>query len=729
MSARPAPMIRPCGTCSKGVDVLRAGILAGAEFADKRTARAMLIPFCDEKCRRGYVHEAALEPANELPRAIGASLVPPRPTFYVAERRAAPHEDKRARASSVLGLMVFMATLLAIVAPDSFGARVATGALCVLAAAFSVRIETRKPWFLRAQVLTQSLAVAAAAVAGIYASSTDGAYHALLACAVMAGATVMQPWLAAWMERPWRQMAERSLLELPEYVREVKAAGVFSRARSNEDSFVAVRDLRAGDRFAVSEGEVVGCDGEVVSGEALAVTWPLAPFPTQVRVGNHLATGSVIVEGSLVVRATTAGPDSLLRRATAELRPQRDRQSGLLLDALAIVERYGWLAFVFAGLAAGPWAQPPWQNQVLTACAVVAIASLPLLVVTVRSLLTTARIVATYRGIYFVTPRSIELAGTTDIVVLAMRGVVADRAVETTEYRTLDDSDANALLALALAAETVAPTNAFGASIRAYAEAKGIKPAVIRHAKSEPGRGVVAVTVEGEPFVFGNRQLLLSEGVSIALAEQESERAESKGQTALFMSLSGRTRAVATFASRLRSGVRAAVQALRDQRIDVLVVSGDNLATVQSLCGQVDITNAKAELSPDERGQEVKQLRGAGMVVASIGLLGPHDAQLQAATLPIYLSGAGAEKVVHGVALASDKLRDAALAFALARTAFTQARVLLVTGVSCTIALAGLAALDLIEPTTAVLCSLGLEFGFLLFGQRVHRRLEGLAIR
>jgi cation transport ATPase len=78
---------------------------------------------------------------------------------------------------------------------------------------------------------------------------------------------------------------------------------------------------------------------------------------------------------------------------------------------------------------------------------------------------------------------------------------------------------------------------------------------------------------------------------------------------------------------------------------------------------------------PSERSDEVKRLAETGASVAVLGHPGLDEDALGAADVAVALGSAGNPSDEYDVALASDELRDAALALALARRTLLDARV------------------------------------------------------
>ncbi|MEM1418556.1 MAG: HAD-IC family P-type ATPase, partial [Myxococcota bacterium] len=328
---------------------------------------------------------------------------------------------------------------------------------------------------------------------------------------------------------------------------------------------------------------------------------------------------------------------------------------------------------------------------------------------------------AAARGIVFHDARSLEDAGRVTTAAVTTTGTITRAELEVVEVHALTREPLEPLVAYAASAEVAAGDHPIARALRRYAQAHGIAPESVRRATHAPGRGVAATTTGGERLLVGNRQLLLGEGVSAAIAEADATRAEERGQTALFLALGGKVRAVLALRDEVRPGARAAVQRLFDQRAEVVLLSGDSRATVEALARQVDVTNVKAELLPEERGEEVRRLREQG-VVAAVGVPGLDAPALEAADVPVHLGAAGSPEVERGVALTSHDIRDAAAALWIAGAARREAWRGLGIAVGVGGFLVATAALGWLPPAAAAVCAVGVDVIVLRAGARLLRR-------
>jgi P-type E1-E2 ATPase len=323
----------------------------------------------------------------------------------------------------------------------------------------------------------------------------------------------------------------------------------------------------------------------------------------------------------------------------------------------------------------------------------------------------------------FQSAAALDTLGRTTTVAMSPHGVLTERAPAVVDVHVLEGADGDQLIALATAAERAATQHPIARAIERFAAERKLPELEVRRPAHHRGRGVTALSPHGQPLVVGSRRLLLDEGVSVAAADAEAARAEERQRTPVFVALDGRVRAVLSLQYELRVGARPAIQRMFDSGLEVVLLTGDQLGAVATLASGLDIHHVKAELSPDERGQQVERLRDAGGVVAALGWPTDDDAALAAADAGIVLASAGGAATERAVSLVSDDVRDAAAALWIARAAREAAwRSVGVAAVAFALVVAAAGA-GLIVPGVAALLTAGVDAYCLPTGARLLQRI------
>lgn len=726
LSARPRAPSRPCPACGKAVDPLRAREVVALEDGFRY--------LCGVECRDAWRSgERAHELRTPLPEGIAVRaplIAPPRSRPPRGGRTHSGSFPRRVLAPVApapvpwIGLSASVVALVLAVLPYSLAIALAAAGATIGAAVATIAYT----WHARAKIGLLAFATAPsgavlAALAGLAHHVEDpAAWLAQASAAVAAGAVVARAWLDARGQRPIEAAIRELIDPIPTAVRVPvrDAADPFSVASAE----VPAARVRTGEEVIVLEGDVVAVDGVVQAGEAWALLHPGAATAVRRRQGEPLLAGARIVEGEVRLLVTRVGDDRALVRP-ARFGDGRGPSAAPIARLAGSFTQWGGAIAVAGAAAAVVIATGEDFGSYLAAAAAVLLGA-PLLAIRrgAEDPQIAAAAAAGARGIVFQNARALDRAGRVAVAAVGTRGTLTEGQPQVVEVTPVDGGSVEPLIALAAAAETVADPHPIARAILRHAEARRLVPESVRRATFHKGRGVTAIGPGGEAIVLGSRQLLLDEGVSVAVADAEAARSEARGHTVVFMGVGGRVRAVLALEDDMRPGARAAVQRLFDLGMEVVLLSGDHRGTVEAIARTVDVALVKAELLPEERGGEIARLQETGNVVAAIGHPAQDDAALAAADVPVVLGAAGGPAGERAIALATEDIRDASAALWIARAAREGAwrTVLVSLGAGATIL--ALAAAGLALPAITALWALGVDAYALPAGVRLLSRID-----
>jgi len=462
-------------------------------------------------------------------------------------------------------------------------------------------------------------------------------------------------------------------------------------------------EVRPGEQVVALSGETVGVDAHVVAGEARVWPWPDARADVVKREGDPVVAGARVITSRLRMTTTSSGRE----RAWAKLLAPSSRLDVAAPTPRALrhgVERGVPAAAALGGLAAFVASAGPSEVLATMAAAATVIGS-KALASFVGLHFARAHLEALANGIAFKDARAFERAGGTDIAVLCARGTVllgepeivavepiggAARPPESGTRAPALDAEAARVLALAAGAETASSHPFAGAILRA-ARMHGVKADPVRNATAHAGLGVTALASTGERLVVGGRAIMLEEKIGVARADARIAELEAQGRSVLLVAVGDRVVGLIALQDGLRAGARGAIQRLLDARIEPVLLSGEARETCETIGRALDVDHLRPEVLPGDRGAEVRALAEGGSVVAVIGHPATDDGALGAADVAVAMGAAGSTPGEWAVALASDDVRDAAEALALARA--TRPRVSFTVALAATPCLAGLLAI------------------------------------
>jgi Cu+-exporting ATPase len=145
-------------------------------------------------------------------------------------------------------------------------------------------------------------------------------------------------------------------------------------------------------------------------------------------------------------------------------------------------------------------------------------------------------------------------------------------------------------------------------------------------------------------------------------------RLEREGKTAMLIGADGKLAGVIAVADTLKPEAKEAIAALRGERIEVILLTGDNRRTADAIARELGIANVIAEVLPADKAKVIQDLQKLGKVVAMVGD-GVNDAPaLAVADIGIAIgSGSDVAKETGGIILMRDDVREVVAAIRLSR--------------------------------------------------------------
>lgn len=428
---------------------------------------------------------------------------------------------------------------------------------------------------------------------------------------------------------------------------------------SGEESIRAA-DIQVHDTLVVRPGDRVATDGVVTSGrsgmDASAVTGE--SIPVEVGPGDVVAAGSVNGGGSLLVQASAGGRDNSLTTIVRLVEQAQTRKGAQarLADRIArplvpIVLVVAALIMLFGFLVGDP---ATWTERAL----VVLVATSPCALAIAVPVTVISAIGASSRfGVVIKSGEAFEQLGAVRTVAFDKTGTLTRNRPEVVQVEAADPNQALKVVALAAALESHS-THPLAAALR---EAQPSPPQASEVCEY-PGQGISG-TVAGAYIRVGSPRW-----VPVGTLAAVAEGMETAGMTVIVVEADGEAAGVIGVRDEARPEARAAVDALRAQGLDVVMLTGDNERTAQTLAAQLGIAEVRAAQMPAQKASAVEELR-ASTTTAMIGD-GINDAPaLAAANVGIAMGVTGSAAAIESadVAFTGTDLRLIPQALAHAR--------------------------------------------------------------
>ena len=206
---------------------------------------------------------------------------------------------------------------------------------------------------------------------------------------------------------------------------------------------------------------------------------------------------------------------------------------------------------------------------------------------------------------------------------------------------------------------------------------KRLKPIKISdrtHYDAPAGKGVVG-SVDGVQVVCGSVKLLAEYGIDAAILHTAAEKLRAQSASVIFVGVDGRLAGFVGIADPIKASTKQAIEALRQQHIRVVMLTGDGKTTAEAVGRDLGIVEVIDDMLPQDKASMVQRLQSEGRVVAMAGD-GANDAPALAAADVGIAMGTGTDEAMEsaGITLLKDDLMGIVRARQLSRATMRNIR-------------------------------------------------------
>jgi Cu+-exporting ATPase len=464
----------------------------------------------------------------------------------------------------------------------------------------------------------------------------------------------------------------RSLLDLaPKMARWVRDDGA--------DEEIALDAVQHGDRLRIRPGEKVPVDGTILDGRS-AVDESMVtgePIPAEKGSGDKVIGGTLNGTGSFVMTAEKVGCETMLsqivqmvaeaQRTRAPIQRIADVTSAYFVPVVVAIA-------VTAFAAWAVWGPPPALAYGLIAAVSVLIIACPcaLGIATPMSIMVgTGR--GAHAGVLIRNAAALERLEKIDTIVVDKTGTLTLGKPKVTSLETIADMGEDELLGLAASLERNSE-HPLAAAILAAAKERRLLLKDVQEFEAVTGKGVRGI-VSGRVAALGNARMVETLGVDPGPFAERAEMRRREGETVMFVVVDGAVGGLIGVADPIKEKTRAALDALRQEGLRVVMLTGDSRTTAEAVARQLGIDEIEAEVLPHEKGEVVKRLQAQGRVVAMAGD-GVNDAPALAQADVGIAMGTGTDVAIQsaGVTLIKGDLAGIVRAYHLSKATMRNIR-------------------------------------------------------
>ncbi|WP_312560571.1 heavy metal translocating P-type ATPase [Anaerospora sp.] len=441
--------------------------------------------------------------------------------------------------------------------------------------------------------------------------------------------------------------------------------------RGQTETQVKVEELKAGDLVLTKPGERIPADGRIREGYSAVDQASITgeSIPVDKGIGDEVFAGTINGQGALVIEVMKPAEATLLAKI---IRLVQEAQSEMPPSQLFVERFEGMYAKVIIAAAVLLLLVPPyvlgwtWEATIYRAMIFLVVASPCALVSSIMPAILSAISNGARKGILFKGGIHLENSGEIKVVAFDKTGTLTEGKPLVTDIIAFASNGKDELLRLTAALETLSEHPIAKAIVQA-AKDRGLVLPKASKLQAVPGAGIHGL-VQDKEFRIGNLDCLNKPVLS---EEQEMiiKQLEGQGKTIIYVQSSETLQGLLAIQDILRPQAKAAVRALRQMQIKVVMLTGDKLATARALGMEAGVDEVYAGLYPEEKVEIIKRLSSQYGKVAMVGD-GVNDAPaLAAASVGIAMGAAGTDVALEtaNVVLMADDITKVSYAIALGR--------------------------------------------------------------
>ncbi|WP_323017527.1 heavy metal translocating P-type ATPase [Castellaniella sp.] len=439
-----------------------------------------------------------------------------------------------------------------------------------------------------------------------------------------------------------------------------------------------IDSLISGDEIRVRPGEKIPVDGLVIEGESWVDESMITgePLPASRRTGDRLIGGTLNTQGSLILRATEVGSQTVLAQI---IRLVEQAQSGKLPVQQLIDRVTAWFVPAVMALAALAfaawwiWGPDPALAHALVAGVAVLIIACPCamgLATPISILVATGR--AASLGILFRQGDALQRLRDARIIAFDKTGTLTLGRPVLTDLLPLDGGDPTELLAT-LAAVQAGSEHPIAHAIRTAAAEQALNIPAATHFEAITGAGVKA-QVRMHRYLMGSLRLMQDAGVSLpAAALDRMQSLAQAGKTPFLVARDQQLSGIVAVADTLRPSAKPLIDRLHALGLKTALITGDHEAAARAVAQDLGIDIVHAQTLPEHKADRLRELQqsigplafvGDGindapaLATADVGIAMGHGTDVAIESADIVLMNEDLESVARAITLSHKTLRN-----------------------------------------------------------------------
>lgn len=382
---------------------------------------------------------------------------------------------------------------------------------------------------------------------------------------------------------------------------------------------ILVEDLKKGDLILVRPGEAIPVDGIVKEGSSLvdesAITGE--SIPVNKNIGDEVISATLNKQGSFIFEATKVGEDTTLSKiielvnqaneTKAPIAKLADKISAIFVPTVMIISLITFVIWMILGYG--------FEFSLNFAISVLVISCPCALGLATPMAIMVATGKSAQFGLLFKNAESLENLHKVDTILLDKTGTITEGKPQVTDI--ISEIDENEFIKIASSIENNSE-HPLSHAISEYAKDNNIQAKNIEDFEAISGKGIKA-KYENKIYYGGNISLMKEKNIDLKSYEKKADIFSNEGKTSMYFADEKNVIGIIAVQDKPKNLSKIAIDEMKKMGYEVRMITGDNEKTAEAIKNALNIDEKYAEVLPQDKEKEIKNLQKLGKKVLMVG--------------------------------------------------------------------------------------------------------------
>ena len=392
---------------------------------------------------------------------------------------------------------------------------------------------------------------------------------------------------------------------------QAKKANVIKNGKTIETD---IEDVMVGDKILVKPGEKIAVDGIIVEGSSSVDESMITgeSMPVKKQVGDECIGSTINKNGSFVFEAKKIGEDTVLSQIVKLVEDAQSNKAPIQRLADKISSVFVPIVIVIAVItfAITYFVTKQFDRALLNSVSVLVIACPCSLGLATPTAIMVGSGKGAELGILIKSAEVLETANKIDAVILDKTGTITNGKPEVVDYQSKDTE----FLKIVSSIEKNSEHPLADAIVKEY-EKNSSEFFKVEDFDSITGKGLSA-KINNDNYYIGNEKLMRDNNINVNV---DIQKYQSQGNTVVLVGKNDEFYGYILIADKIKESSPEAVSRLKDNNIDVYMITGDSENTAKHIAEKANIDHVIAECLPKDKSDKVLDLKNQGKKVGMVG--------------------------------------------------------------------------------------------------------------